>query len=411
MQKSNNKIILGIETSCDDTGIAIIKVSRQKNKTHYTVLANEISSQIALHQQYGGVFPMMAKREHARNIVPLFIHALTESGLLKERKRARVVEPKINTLLQKVLIREPEILETLSYFLEKYELPKIDMITVTVGPGLEPTLWVGINFAQALGKILGTPVVPTNHMEGHILSVLIPEELKVNSKHETRSTKQKFTLADSSFKFPALALLVSGGHTELVLIKDIGKYKVIGATRDDAAGEAFDKIARMLDLPYPGGPEIARLAHEGRTTLAFTEFSLPRPMLHSGDFDFSFSGLKTAVLYTLRDNGKLSDMQKKDLARECEDAIIEVLTTKTLRAVQKYNIQTLIVGGGVSANTQLRKELPSRLKLVSPNTIIHFPTKLLSRDNALMIALAGYLLSLRKKKFPKALKAEGNLNL
>ena len=226
------------------------------------------------------------------------------------------------------------------------------------------------------------------------------------------SNDAKFSITKSTFTFPSLALLVSGGHTELVLIKDIGKYKLIGATRDDAAGEAFDKIARMLGLPYPGGPEISRLAKEGRDTLAFSEFSFPRPMIHSGDFDFSFSGLKTAVLYTIRDLGKaLSDTQKKDLSREVEDAIVEVLITKTLKAVQKFKAKEIIVGGGVAANRMLREEFARRGKEFDKDLKIHFPTGILSRDNALMIALAGYMLSLRKKKFPRTIKAEGNMKL
>ena len=277
MKKSTSKIILGIETSCDDTGIALLKVSETKTETKFEVLANEISSQIELHQQYGGVFPAMAKREHARNIVPLFIHALEQSTLLKKRKKALVVPEKIQKNLRKILTRETELIDPLIYFLETYEQPKVDEIIVTSGPGLEPTLWVGINFAQALGTLWDIKVMPANHMEGHIVSTFIPE---------SKEQRARFSIKPKALELKALALLVSGGHTELVTINGIGKYKVVGATRDDAAGEAFDKIARMMDLPYPGGPEISRLAHEARTTLAFSEFSFPRPMLHSPDFDF-----------------------------------------------------------------------------------------------------------------------------
>jgi N6-L-threonylcarbamoyladenine synthase len=280
-------------------------------------------------------------------------------------------------------------------FFETYEAPKTDLITVTSGPGLEPTLWVGINFAQALGFLYKLPVMPANHMEGHILSVFITES-------------GTFSIKKKDKPFPAISLLVSGGHTEIVLAKDIGKYKLIGATRDDAAGEAFDKVARMLGLPYPGGPYISKLAHEGRTTLAFSEFSFPRPMIHSGDFDFSFSGLKTAVLYTLRDlKGELSETRKKDLAREVEDAIVEVLVKKTLKAVMKFKAETLIVGGGVSANELLRQELLRVGKEVNPNLHIYFPTKILSRDNALMIALAGHQKLLRTKKNPPSYQSRG----
>lgn len=392
------QIILGIESSCDDTGIALLKAQKTKTGISFETLANEISSQIELHQQYGGVFPAMAKREHAKNIVPLFILALTKAGLLKKRKKPAELRPSDLKKLEKLLEREQEMVTELVTFYTLYETPKIDLIAVTTGPGLEPTLWVGINFAQALGFLFDLPIIPTNHMEGHMLSVAVTDDTA-------------FSITKNTFQFPSLALLVSGGHTELVLIKDIGKYTLIGATRDDAAGEAFDKIARMLGLPYPGGPEISRLAKEGRETLAFSEFSFPRPMIHSGDFDFSFSGLKTAVLYTIRDlNKTLSDTQKKDLAREVEDAIIEVLIYKTLRAAQKYKAKEIIVGGGVAANRLLREEFYRRGKEFNPNIKIHFPTGILSRDNALMIALAGYMLSLRKKKFPKP-KAQGNLQL
>lgn len=399
MTKNKPTIVLGIETSCDDTGIAVLKVSESKSKTNFEVLANEISSQTKLHEQYGGVFPAMAKREHAKNIVPLFIHALEKSKLLKKRKKTKSIDQKILLKLTKLLEREAEMLSVIVDFVQTYENPKIDKIAVTSGPGLEPTLWVGINFARALGFLFDIPVIPTNHMEGHILSVAIPED-------------KKFSISSSSFHFPLISLLVSGGHTELVLVKDIGKYTIIGATRDDAAGEAFDKVARMMDLPYPGGPKISQLAHEGRTTLAFSEFSLPRPMIHSGDFDFSFSGLKTAVLYTIRDmGGSLSDSRKKDLSREFEDAVVEVLITKTLKAAQRYGARAVVVGGGVSANQWLRSELLRRGKEFNRDLEIYFPTKQLSTDNALMITLAGYFKSQRTKKIPRTIKAEGNLKL
>ncbi len=393
------EIILGIESSCDDTGIAVLKASPTKTKTNFEILANELSSQTKLHEQYGGVFPAMAKREHAKNIVPLFIAALENSKLLKKRKKIKEIDPKVLKKLTKLLEREAEMVSVIVDFVQTYETPKIDKIAVTSGPGLEPTLWVGINFARALGFLFDIPVIPTNHMEGHILSVAIPEA-------------KTFSISSESFQFPLISLLVSGGHTELVLVKDIGKYTLIGATRDDAAGEAFDKVARMMDFPYPGGPKISQLAHEGRTTLAFSEFSFPRPMIHSSDFDFSFSGLKTAVLYTIRDmGGTLSDSRKKDLSREFEDAVVDVLVVKTLKAVQKYKASSVVVGGGVSANLWLRSELLRRGKEFNPNLKIHFPTLMLSRDNALMITLAGYLKSLRIKKFPRTIKAEGNLKL
>jgi N6-L-threonylcarbamoyladenine synthase len=398
-------LILSIETSCDETGIAVLKATGPKAKPVFSVLANEVASQAALHAQYGGVFPAMAKRDHSRNIIPLTVHALSEAKLLKQKKKPVPVSKQTIQKLEKLLSREPEAKEALLYVLEKYETPKIDRIAVTVGPGLEPTLWVGINVARALAIIWKVPIVPVNHMEGHVLSVLVPE-----------TGSASFALKSANLAFPALSLLVSGGHTEIVLVEKIGTYKKIGQTRDDAVGEAFDKVARMLDLPYPGGPHISRLADEARRTMPFSSWELPRPMIGSPDFDFSFSGLKTSVLYKIRDHKKpLSENEKKDLAREFEEAAIDVLVTKTLRAAEKYKVKTIIVGGGVAANTHLRHELARRMKehdLVWINQAsLHFPTKELSTDNGLMIAIAGYFGKEKKAASFKKLEASGNLSL
>ncbi|MBP6908573.1 MAG: tRNA (adenosine(37)-N6)-threonylcarbamoyltransferase complex transferase subunit TsaD [Candidatus Pacebacteria bacterium] len=358
--------ILAIETSCDDTCVAVLEAKPSKTGVSFTTHSHVVQSQ-PIHTNYGGVFPAMAKREHIKNIGPVYEEAM-----------------------------------------RKAKNPKIDLIAVTVGPGLEPALWVGITFAEELAKTLGVPVVPVNHMEGHILSIL-------PSKGKTFTWKKKNTL------FPALSLLVSGGHTELVLAQDIGKYKLIGQTRDDAVGEAFDKVARMLGLPYPGGPEISKLAQVERKENKISKLTFPRPMIHSKDFDFSFSGLKTAVLYYIRDlpvrqasNTPLTEKMKSEIAREFEDASIEVLVSKTLRALEKYKARTLIVGGGVSGNTYLQKTLKATLKKISPKVTAHFPVKGLSTDNALMIAIAGYFASQKKNKKgvrinSDTLRASGNL--
>ncbi|MBP6931693.1 MAG: tRNA (adenosine(37)-N6)-threonylcarbamoyltransferase complex transferase subunit TsaD [Candidatus Pacebacteria bacterium] len=404
--------ILAIETSCDDTGIAILDARKSGKSSHCLhMMANAIQSQ-PIHTNYGGVFPMMAKREHGKNIVPVFEKALKDAGLYKlkiKNEKLKIDEVKI----KKILSRENDLSETFINSISKIAKPKIDAIAVTVGPGLEPALWVGISFAKALSLAWDLPLLPVNHMEGHILSILMTDEGKI-----------------PEIQFPALSLLVSGGHTELVLMKDFGKYKVIGQTRDDAAGEAFDKVARMLSLPYPGGPEISKLAAGHRKNsntstspaLAGTPqeeniIKLPRPMIHSGDFDFSFSGLKTAVLYLLRDLGDINDEQKKEIACEVEDSIVEVLTYKTIKAIEKYKIQTLIVGGGVSANTHLQKILREKVGLKIKNEKlkikVYFPTKKLSTDNGLMIAITGYFNYIKKptKKSPplSKLKANGNL--
>jgi len=371
--------ILAIETSCDDTGIAILEVIEglkpasahtTARQVKFKILGNKVSSQIDIHKEYGGVFPALAKREHIKKL-PLVLEKV-----LKEAK-----------------IKEKDIKE------------KIDAIAVTTGPGLEPALWTGIVFAKELNEKYKIPMVPVNHMEGHIFSIF-PRD------------KKTFTIENKKENFPMLTLLVSGGHTELVLIKDFQKYKKIGSTRDDAAGEAFDKVARMLGLPYPGGPDISRLASIERSTNSLSLTQLPRPMINSKDYDFSFSGLKTAVLYMIRDMKEkdpniLEDIKvKQQIACEFENAVIETLVHKTIKAIKEYKIKTLIVGGGVSANTYLQEQMVKKIKKDKLKTKIHFPIRKLSGDNAVMIAIVGYF-QYKKKKFIKKMdkvKAEGNLS-
>lgn len=391
--------ILAIETSCDDTGIAILETKKLKKSHSFNVLSNAIQSQ-DIHTNYGGVFPMMAKREHGKNIVPVFEKALKDGKLFKAGKNQLTILQK--NKIQKILARENNLAEVFIKSIEKIKKPKIDAIAVTVGPGLEPALWVGISFAKALSLAWNMPIIPVNHMEGHILSILIQKDRKI-----------------PEIKFPAMALLVSGGHTELVLIKDFGKYKLIGQTRDDAAGEAFDKVARMLGLPYPGGPAISSLAQKAREDkLQISNYKLviklPRPMIHSKDFDFSFSGLKTAVLYYIRDNGPINENMKYEIAKEFEDATVEVLTVKSMKAIAKYKAKTLIVGGGVSANIHLQKNLTEKIKKEFKDVSLYFPIKNLSTDNAVMIALAGYFNTLKKStknRSLSSLKARGNLKI
>ena len=411
--------ILAIETSCDETALAIVDVKKNGSKREFTILGNDLSSQIALHTQYGGVFPMMAKREHQKNIIPIFESVLKQAKLYNIKKK-KFEDTKRDTKITKVLAREQDLLKIWNESLPYISKPKIDAIVVTTGPGLEPALWVGINFAQALGAYWDIPVVSVNHMEGHIFSIF-------------PNTTKKFSIDAKEKMFPMLSLLVSGGHTEIVLVKDWMKYKKIGQTRDDAAGEAFDKVARMLGLPYPGGPQISKLAETERNhPLGLrplplnkgemnSHVTLPRPMIYSKDYDFSFSGLKTAVLYYIRDNGPLTDEMKSQIAKEFEDAAVEVLTTKTMRAIKEHKIKTLIVGGGVSANSYLQQTLTEKIKKESPQTKIHFPIRSLSTDNALMIAIAGYFQYEKKKPLPrggtsvvglkKKLTANGNLSL
>lgn len=378
-------IILSIETSCDDTGISILEAKGGAKSPSFKVLANNVSSQIALHIPYGGVFPALAKREHIKNL-PVILEKT-----LKEAKLGR---------------SQPQVFSSDKAVKSKSEQnPGIDLITVTSGPGLEIALWTGIVFAKELAKKWKVPVIPVNHMEGHIISVFA-------------KGKGKFILP--KIKNPALALLVSGGHTELVLMKSWMDYEIIGETLDDAVGEAFDKVARILGLPYPGGPQISLLAEKARKDkLRITNYELgiklPRPMLHSKNFNFSFSGLKTAVLYLVRDLGgleKISEETKSKIAMEFENAAIESLVYKTQKAVEKHKIKTLIVAGGVSANKYLANEMKKIAK--TSKTKLLFPARELTGDNSLMIGVTGYLNYIKNKKKVKnsnTIKATGNLRL
>ncbi len=345
--------ILSIETSCDETAVCVLEGIGNAKNPKFKILGNALFSQAKLHQEFGGVFPTLAKREHQRNLPRLLAKALKEAKLSSET-------------------------------------PKIDLIAVTEGPGLEPALWVGIVFAKDLSDKWNVPVVGINHMEGHILSPFL-DNAKIGK-----------------IKYPTLSLLVSGGHTELVLIKKFLNYEILGKTRDDAVGEAFDKVARILGLPYPGGPEISKLAALARKKKVNYDFVLPRPMIYSKDLDFSFSGLKTAVLYLTRKIGNLSEQDKKNIALEFENSAIDVLESKTKSAIQKYNIKTLIVAGGVSANTELRKRFKKLTKEEGAN--LYLPDKKLTTDNAVMIAIAGFFKK-DKKNPAKNIKAQGNLEL
>lgn len=386
--------ILAIETSCDETGVCIIEAAGDfGTKFSYRILGNALLSQ-TVHAAYGGVFPNLARREHEMNLVPLLEKALLEANIL----------PRGETLLSgvnKILEREPELLRQLIEFLQKYGKPEsIDAIAVTHGPGLEPALWVGVNFARALAAAWNLPVVPVNHMEGHIVLSMMEGSLPAQAGNLTK------------FKFPLLSLLISGGHTELVLSKEWQQYELLGQTRDDAVGEAFDKVARLLDLPYPGGPEISKLATKAREQDLPRTIELPRPMIDTDDYDFSFSGLKTAVRRLVESHQPLTDTMKMEIAREFEDTAADVLVAKTMRAIEEYGAESILVGGGVSANEHIRNRLASSIKDYGYGTKLLVPPSQLATDNALMIALAGYFRAL-KKEFaePELIRANGNLKL
>jgi N6-L-threonylcarbamoyladenine synthase len=392
-------IILGIETSCDETALSLIEAEGDINNPNFKILGTALHSQIELHKQYGGVFPMMAKREHAKNIIPLF-NSLIEKNILEkvsdgENGGAVKIDENTKNLIKEIFKKETDLAENFIEYFSKTSKPKIDMIAVTNGPGLEPALWVGINFAKALSLIWQIPLMPVNHMEGHILSVLSEASLEQNKV--------------SKINFPAISLLISGGHTEIVLVKSFGDYEIIGQTVDDAVGEAFDKVARILDLPYPGGPEISKLAEEAGEKNDLIK--LPRPMINSDDYSFSFSGLKTAVLYLvkkLKDQNLYNDDTRKLVAKEFQDACIEVLFKKVSRAINEYSAQSLIIGGGVIANTEIRKKFND---LNTDFFKVYVPELSLATDNAVMIAFAGYISQFKNAPtINPDIKAVGNLS-
>lgn len=384
-------IILSIETSCDETAISIVEAKGDFPNASYQILGNALFSQIDIHREFGGVFPNVAKREHIATILPMMKKALKEAGTCFT---PATISEDTKSALNSILEREGSLASELVAFYEENGKPAIDMIAVTSGPGLEPALWVGVNFAKALALLSDVPVVPVDHMEGHVLvSAFDGEKL-------------------GELTFPAISLLVSGGHTEMILMSDWGQYEKVGQTRDDAVGEAFDKVARVLGLPYPGGPEISKLAKEARENNLPEYQKLPRPMLHSGDLDFSFSGLKTAVRYGLE--GKtLSDDEKKAVARDFEDAAIEVLIAKSKQAIEQFGATSFILGGGVSANTYLRDRIAS-LPESFPGLQVYLPDRSLSTDNSVMIALSGHARlssALSPQDFIATIRANGNQSL
>lgn len=386
-------ILLAIETSCDETAVSIVKRVRGKN-IRFEVLSHKVLSQIDLHAQYGGVFPALAKREHAKALMQLIAESLEESNLLIERTNAYHLPSACRRKLDVLLEREGEMLSALKVMVEGIQKPMLDGVVVTQGPGLEPALWVGVNAALALHVVWDLPIYPINHMEGHIVAGTLSY---IDNVYEI-----------PSLNFPACALLISGGHTEIVRIPKLRSYQVLGQTRDDAVGEAFDKVARMLSIPYPGGPEISRLAERSRkdALIVDEDLRLPRPMLHSGDLNFSFSGLKTAVLTRIKKREILDDRTKQMLALEFENAVTDVLVSKVKQAMYETRAQTLIIGGGVSANTHIRFALKQLSE--SEGFDLFLPNKNLSTDNGIMIAATG-LLHLAHGVEPKTkLKANGS---
>ncbi|MCK4781842.1 tRNA (adenosine(37)-N6)-threonylcarbamoyltransferase complex transferase subunit TsaD [Candidatus Parcubacteria bacterium] len=363
--------ILAIETSCDDTCVAVLEINKQKVK----ILSNIVSSQAEIHKKYGGIYPTMAIREHQKNLEPVLKKALGKAKLSKFRK------------------------------------PNIDAVAVTIGPGLEPCLWVGVNFAKELSCLWDLPIIPVNHIEAHILANWLPPDIKIPARNASRSDAGG---QNTKYLFPAICLVVSGGHTQLILMKGIGKYKILGETRDDAAGECFDKTARILGLDYPGGPAISAEAAKLQTINYKLQTKLPRPMLHSKDYDFSFSGLKTAVLYDFKKRPEKTARSKKyiqEMCREIQQAIIDVLIFKTIKAAKQYKAKSIILGGGVTANKELRRQFNHKLQTINYKLKFLVPPKIFCTDNAAMIAITAYYHKNQKTKNWKNIKVNANLKV
>jgi N6-L-threonylcarbamoyladenine synthase len=312
--------ILAIETSCDETSAAV--VSRKSKENHVEVLSNVISSSLILHSKTGGIIPDVAAREQLKYIIPVIQKAIENSGL---------------------------------------KIKDLDAIAITQGPGLIGSLLIGVEVAKTLSYLWKKPIIPVNHLFGHIYANFVDPKTKI--------------------EFPALALLVSGGHTDLVLVKSHNNFKWLGGTRDDAAGEAFDKIGRLLNLPYPAGPTIEKLAKKGEEKA----FNFPRPMIGSKDFDFSFSGLKAAVWRETKKIGRFDDKTIADISACVQKSIIEVLVRKTVKAAKETKAKSILLGGGVAANQKLRDELKLKIENLNPEINFFFPEKILCTDNAAMI--------------------------
>ncbi|PLR98654.1 tRNA (adenosine(37)-N6)-threonylcarbamoyltransferase complex transferase subunit TsaD [Bacillus sp. T33-2] len=320
-----NQLIMGIETSCDETAVAIIKNGRE-------IVANVVASQIESHKRFGGVVPEIASRHHVEQITIVLEEAMTQAGI---------------------------------------SIGDLDAIAVTAGPGLVGALLIGVNAAKALAFAHNIPLVAVHHIAGHIYANRLVSEMK----------------------FPLLSLVVSGGHTELVLMKEHGNFEVIGETRDDAAGEAYDKVARTLNLPYPGGPHIDRLAQAGNPSI-----NLPRAWLEEGSYDFSFSGLKSAVINVVHNAEQRGEtIDPADLAASFQASVIEVLVDKTIRAAKQYNVKQVLLAGGVAANKGLRTALENSFKDMNGVELI-IPPLSLCTDNAAMIAAAGSILYEKGKR-------------
>lgn len=364
-------IILGIETSCDETAVGILEIKETKAGFFIHSLSNTVASQIKIHRKYGGVVPMLASREHTKNIPIITKKALKQA-----------------------------------FGSEKDIVSEVDLIVVTKGPGLILSLLIGVNFAKTLAWKWNKPIIGINHLEAHLFSFL-PSFVK--------NKKNFFSNSESKKIFPSICLLVSGGNTQLIYVKGIGEYKIIGETRDDAAGECFDKGARILGLKYPGGPAIAAEAAKFEKQDTQYTIQLPRPMIDSKNYDFSFSGLKTALLYLTQDIGpKKTKKYRQAIAYEFQGAIVDVLVEKTMKAAKEFKTKSIILAGGVSANKRLKEKFQEKLKKEKLNIKLLVPKLEYATDNAIMIALAGFFQYIKqgKESFDwRKIEADSNLRL
>lgn len=344
-------MILGIESTCDETGVGIVRDGHE-------VLASVVATSAKMHEKYGGIVPEVAAREQVRVIIPTIEEALCEASC---------------------------------------KVSDLDAIAVAYGPGLVGSLLVGVETAKALALAWNKPLIAVNHLVGHVYANWLEAEVPEVSKVANVSKESKVIIGP---EFPLVALIVSGGHTDLIFMKNHKHIKWLGGTRDDAAGEVFDKVARILGLKYPGGPQVEKIASQ--TQSAKLSFKFPRPMIKSADFDFSFAGLKTAVVNTVSAL-QLTDDRKAEIASEFQDAMVEVLVTKTIKAANKFRAKSVIVGGGVAANTKLRDELQKKVKDIK----IYFPDKSMSVDNGAMVAGAAFYM--RNFVDPISLQADPGL--
>jgi N6-L-threonylcarbamoyladenine synthase len=357
--------ILAIETSCDETSVAVVDGEKiSDTQARFEVKSHVLHSQIEDHRVFGGVYPNVARREHAKHLIPLLKKALYQSSQEHQYNLDSKVLQKVYDWLQ----REPELANQLIKFATLIKPNKLDAIAVTAGPGLAPALWIGINVARSLAALWDIPLVAVNHMAGHVHSALF---------------------SNKELELPALGLLVSGGHTEIIKINSPVSFEKVGWTVDDAAGEAFDKVARLLGLPYPGGPEISKLAAKHRADYPNFDhqFNLPLPMQYSGDLNFSFSGLKTASKKII-DKNELTKKFVSQFSREFEETVAEILILKLDKAITKYQPKQILCGGGVIANQHLRNALQDLINKRGKSIL--FPTPQLYGDNAIMIAMAGF---------------------